>query len=177
MVNLRPHRLRAKGSELHRVPLALVHKFLVVPIPERLGRANLGAPRLEVLAGTIVTQVALLHQARLHIELRHAEGAGIHTVATAYATRGIGLLHDSVWSNQDRHDWTDLGAGREGILAMHTNRWLGRNAHPPIHEINHNHAFAFVRIAFPAGCLTGTAAYAARGINEQSLDRHLPLLS
>jgi len=54
---------------------------------------------------------------------------------------------------------------------MHANGWLRGYAHPAVHKVNHDHTFAFVRIAFPASRLTGTAAYATGGINEQGLDR------
>jgi CBS-domain-containing membrane protein len=81
MVDSGTHRLLTKGGDIHRMSLALTHEFLVVTIPERLRRADLRTPRLEVLAGAVVAKVALLHQPRLHIKLGHPKGVSLGLTA------------------------------------------------------------------------------------------------
>src|SRR5438105_1546552 len=102
------HKLLSKIRQVYRLAFTLIHKLLVVAIPESLCRASLGTPGLEPLAGTIIAQVAFLHQPRLRIKFWYAKGTGIDTIAAAYTARWLGHLHHAIGRNLNRHDRADL---------------------------------------------------------------------
>jgi len=166
MVDSRAHRLSTKVGDVNGMALALVHKFLVISIPEGLSWASLRTPGLEVLAGAVVAEVTLLHQSSLDVELGHTKGAGVDAITAADTAGRIRLLDNAFSRDQDRNGRADLGARCERVLAVHADGGLRRHTTPPVHEVYHHHAFAFMRVAFAAGCLACPAADAAGGINE-----------
>src|SRR5947209_13484864 len=114
------HVLGAKARDVDRMAFALVHKFLVVPIPQCLRWADLGAPRLHVLARAIVAEITLLHQASAKVKLGYTKGTGVDAVAAANAAGWISLLHDTFRCDQNSHHRTHLSAGGQWVLTMHT---------------------------------------------------------
>src|SRR5436853_460599 len=166
MVDLGANLLLAKDGHVGAAAAALVGELLVVTVPERLGWAGLRAPWLEVLGRAVVAQIALLHQPRLGIHLGYAEGAGIDAVAAANAARGIGHLHHPVRCDLNRHNRTDLRAGRDWVGAVHANGRLGGDAPRAVDKVNHYHALALVRVALAAGRIARPSADAARWVDE-----------
>src|ERR1051326_3151003 len=153
MIDARAHVLFAKHGVIDRVPSPLGYELLEIAVPDRLSRTHLRAPRHEALRAAVIAKVALLHQPRLDVDLGHAERTGIHTVTARDTARRLCLLDNAFGRDQDGHDRTDLGARSHGILAMHTQRWLGGHAEGTVDEVDHDHALALVRIALAAGCL------------------------
>src|SRR5437762_4657613 len=110
MVDSRAHRLSTKVGDVNGMALALVHKFLVVSVPECLSWASLRTPGLEVLAGTVIAEVTLLHQSSLDIELGHAERAGVDTITTTNTAGSISLLDNTFRRDQDGNGRANLRA-------------------------------------------------------------------
>src|SRR5579875_360280 len=136
--------LLTKTGDIDGMSLALIHKFLVVSIPQGLRRARLRAPGFEVLAGAIITEIALLHQASLHVKLGYSKGTGIHTIATTNTTRWLRLLHNPLRCNENSHNRTELRARSQRVLTVHTNGWLCGYTDLAVHKIHHHHAFTLV---------------------------------
>lgn len=65
----------------------------------------------------------------------------------------------------DRVGRTNFGA--DGILAVHANLDAGLHGGGPVHVVHMDHRSLAVGLAFRAGHLTGVAADAALGINEE----------
>src|SRR5947209_17986679 len=97
------HVLGAKARDVDRMAFALVHKFLVVPIPQCLRWADLGAPRLHVLARVIVAEITLLHHASAKVKLGYTNGTGVDAVARANADGWISLLPGTLGGQPNSH--------------------------------------------------------------------------
>src|SRR5690606_20262510 len=107
------------------------------------------------------------------VELRHPPGAGVDAVGAADAARRVGRLHDAVLGAQDGVDGTHLGAGREGVLAVHAHRGQRRRGGAAVDEVEVHHRLAAVVVALAAGGDAGAAGDAAGRVDEdRALEAH-----